>query len=124
MNLKNKNILLILIIFVIVLLFFIFQQPSNINTIISNNKSIDSIKNVNNSLVKILNKEAELRKKDLIRINKLEEEKQLLFKSLNKKIKELNTISKNVNKIPKDSVFIVLKQKYYEDSIRNTIINK
>lgn len=122
MNLKNNKVWFVIIL-LLIFLFFILQRPSNIDTIISNQKDVDSIFNVNKNLILLINKEAELRKKDLERISKLEEEKTILIKSLNKKIKELNNIPKNVNKIPKDSVFIVLKKKYYEDSVRNISIN-
>ena len=57
--------------------------------------------------------------KDRDSIKLLKQEKIILINHLNYKLNEIKYIKIKNNKIPDDSVFIILKQKYNEDSINN-----
>lgn len=117
-----KNIILIVVsLSILLFLFFILNKPSGITKIIEDsNYKIDSLQNLNNGLKGLLEINNKLREEDKLKITLLENDKKLLLKNLNKVVKEYNNIKIVNNKIPDDSVFLILKRKYNEDSIANS----
>ncbi len=116
-----KNIILIVVsLLVLLFLLFIINRPSSVVKTIEDSKhKIDSLESINSTLQWVIFENGKERRKSFSRIKELEDEKKLLTTSLNKKKKELKDIKIKNGKIPDDSVFIVLKRKYNEDSITN-----
>lgn len=118
-ELVNKKLISLTIFIIIILLIVSLFKNNNYSTSSSYNIRIDSIIKNNDSLINLIKLNLILKQKDKDSILLLQQDKKILINHLYYKINELNNIKIHNSKIPNDSIFIILKQKYCEDSINN-----